>query len=299
MTVKEEIADLQERHTPLQMKERRVSREGRKRSETIGEPQNTKRPSLALDTAAGSDNRGHGPSTAPVHMSPAPTPTPSAGTRQMSPVTLPPRPPPPSEGRMETPPSQNTRNPSLSGVTIDPPHTPYQAYQPPPIQPAYHRPEHPTYGPLAPGYGPAAPNQPSYNVTTPYGGQPGPLPPPPLQPGYGNQPQVPQQQHLPQSLFQPILPNNPPNAVMTPTYSGPQYRGTPIQPANPPASQGGPSTIPPFGPAFSQISTGGPQTNNGHGTRGGRTRGRGVSRNGETAFHHYRGPPGMEQGGKS
>ena len=298
MTLDEEMVAQRDRHTPHQMKERRISGEGRKRSETIGEPQNTRRPSLALDTAAGSDNTGHGPSTAPVHMSPVPTSTPSAGTRQISPVTLTQRPPPPSEGRMETPPGHNHRNQSLGSVTIDPPHPSYQSYQHSPMQPAYLRPEHPTYVPPPPGYGPTAPNQPPpYNVATQYGGQP--PPPPSLQPGYGNQPPMSQQQHLPQSLFQPILPNNPPNAVMTPTYSGPQYRGTPIQPANPPASQGGPSTVPPFGPAFSQISTGGPQTNNGHSTRGGRNRGRGASRNGETAFHHYRGPPGMEQGGKS
>lgn len=302
MALDEEMATQRERHTPRQMKERRISGEGRKRSETVGEPQITKRPSLALDTAAGSDNRGHGPSTAPVHMSPVPTPTPSAAARQMTPGTLPPRQLPPSEGRMETPPGHNPRNQSLGSVTIDPPHSSYQGYQLSPMQPTYHKQEHSTYGPPPPGYGPVAPSQPPpppYNVTTSYVGQQPSLPPPPLQPGYGNQPSMLQQQHLPQSLFQPILPNNPPNSVMTPTYSGPQYRGTPIQPANPPTSQGGPSTLPPFGPAFSQISTGGPQTNNGHSTRGGRNRGRGASRNGETAFHHYKGPPGMEQGGKS
>lgn len=276
-----ETAGPHERHTPNYIKETRVSGEGRKRSETIAGPQNTNRPSLALDTAAASDNRGHGPSTAPVHMSPTQTPT-----QSVSPFTLHTRPPPSSEGRMETPPN-HIRNPSHGGVTS------YQGYAPSPMQPVYP----PTYAHPPPSYGPVAPNQPPYNVAPPYAGQPPPLPPPLLQPGYGSQPPMPQH-HSPQPLFQPILPNNPPNTTMMPTYSGPQYQGTPIQPANPPTSQGGPSIVPPFGPVFSQISTSSSQTNNGHSTRGGRSRGRGASRNGETAFHMYR-PPGMEQGGKS
>jgi len=98
---------------------------------------------------------------------------------------------------------------------------------------------------------------------------------------------------------------------MTPTYSGPQYRGTPIQPANLPALAGAPAP-PPFGPAFSQIGAAvaaaavpgtpvaGPAAEargNGVPRPSGRGRGRGA-RGGETVFSHYQGPP-AEKNGKS
>lgn len=283
MTIEEEIAALRERHTPHHMRDRKGSGEMRPRSETISEPQQSKRPSLALDTAAGSESRTRGPSTAPVHASPLATPTQSAGPRQMSPLQLLQRAPPP-DGRRETPPSHahNPRSLSLGGIPLEPPTTPY-GYGPPSLQPGYS-----PYGPPPPpGYAPPSPqNQAHYNANA-YASN--------LPPGYGSQPPTPSQQGKP-AIFQPILPNNPPNSMMTPTYSGPQYRGTPIQPANPPVVSGGP-TAPPFGPAFSQISTtaNGDRPGNGLSGRGGRPRGRGI-RTGETVFSHYQGPPGEKNG---
>lgn len=288
MTIEEEIAALRERHTPHHMKDRKSSGEMRPRSETIAEPQSSKRPSLALDTAAGSESRTRGPSTAPVHASPLATPTQSAGPRQMSPFQLLQRAPPP-DGRRESPPNHghNPRSLSLGGIPLEPPTTPY-GYQPPPLQPGYS-----PYGPPPPpDYGAPPPtNQGHYNANA-Y------VPPPPsaLLAGFGSQPPTPSQQGQRPAIFQPILPNNPPNAIMTPTYSGPQYRGTPIQPANPPIISGGP-TAPPFGPAFSQIGTtgNGDRPGSGSGGRGGRPRGRGI-RTGETVFSHYQGPPGEKNG---
>lgn len=300
MTIEEEIAALRERHAPHHMRDRKSSGEGRSRAETIGEPQQSKRPSLALDTAAGSESRSGGPSTAPAHQaSPLATPIQSAGTRPMSPFPLLQRRPPPPDGRRESPPvhGHSHRSLSLGGVPLEPPNVPYHSYGPPPVHSAYS-----SYGPPPPlpSYDPHP--QSHYNAST-YS----PAPPPTLQPtpGYHSQPPTPSQKSAPPQghqllqqqppLFQPILPNNPPNTIMTPTYSGPQYRGTPIQPANLPPASGAVTAAPPFGPAFSQIgSNGGDGARPGSGAaggRGGRPRGRGI-RTGETVFSHYQGPPG-------
>lgn len=299
----------------------------RPRAETIAEPQQSKRPTLAVDTAAINEGRNHGPLTAPARDSPVPTDTHSAGARQMSPFPLLQRAPLSSEpGPRDSPLSQghNPRSHSIGGIPLEPSHTPYHGYAPPQLQPAY-----PPYGPLPPPPTYGAPPPPGQGHYAPPGyGAPPAGAPKPLQPPFGNPPSPstpasaagpgapppPPQQIPPHApLFQPILPNNPPSSVMTPTYSGKQYGGTPIQPANPQALGGGP-VVPPFGPAFSQIGAtaaaaaaaasspvaGTPQAGEGRSNgagRGGRGRGRGA-RAGETVFSHYQGPPG-EKNGKS
>ena len=316
MTIEEEIAALRERHTPHHMKERKNSGEMRPRAETVSEPMQSKRPTLAVDTAAGSESRNHGPSTAPARDSPVATPMQSAGARQMSPFPVLQRAPlPPEPGARDSPLSQghNPRRLSLGGVPLEPSHTPYHGYAPPPLPPSFS-----PYGPPPPppSYGPPPPPSQAPFSTSSYAPPPAvatkatqphssaPSPPP--------QPSSASSASQPPPLFQPILPNNPPNAVMTPTYSGPQYRGTPIQPANPPSLAAGPAP-PLFGPAFSQIGAavaaaaapgtpggaGAPAEGRGNGVARGAARGRGRgARSGETVFSHYQGPP-AEKNGKS